>query len=330
VIPRQWFVTEHVREKFRCRSCETISQPPAPFHVIARGFAGPSLLAMILVEKYANHQPLNRQCEQYAREGIEISLSTMADHVGACAAVLMPLYELIKSHVFAGERVHGDDTTVPVFAKVKCRTGRLWTYVRDDQPFGGKDPPAAVFFYSADRTAVHPEQHLAGYAGILQADAYAGFNSLYRSDRKGGPITEAPCWAHGRRKLFELADIASKARDQKHPTISPIAFEAVRRIDAIFVAERSINGQPPDDRLAMRRRDIAPLVNDLFDWMRRERAKLSRHNEVAKAMDYILKRNDAFTGFLNDGRICLSNNAAERALRGIAMTDSFCTSFSSA
>jgi transposase len=206
-----------------------------------------------------------------------------------------------------------------VFATVQCRTGRLWTYVRDDQPFGGKDPPAAVFFYSADRTAVHPEQHLAGYAGILQADAYAGFNSLYRSDRKPGPITEAACWAHGRRKLFELADIASKARDQKHPTISPIAFEAVRRIDAIFVAERSINGQPPDGRLAMRRRDIAPLVNDLFDWMRRERAKLSRHNEVAKAMDYILKRNDAFTRFLNDGRICLSNNAAERALRGIAL-----------
>jgi transposase len=329
VIPRRWFVTEHVREKFSCRSCEKISQPPAPFHVIARGFAGPSLLAMILVEKYANHQPLNRQCEQYGREGIEISLSTMADHVGACAAVLMPLYQLIKNHVFAGQRIHGDDTTVPVLAKVKTRTGRLWTYVRDDQPFGGKDPPAAVFFYSADRTAIHPEQHLAGYTGILQADAYAGFSSLYRLDRKPGPITEAACWAHGRRKLFELADIASKARDQKHPTISPIAFEAVRRIDAIFAAERSINGQPPDDRLALRRREIAPLVHDLLDWMGRERAKLSRHNEVAKAMDYILKRIDAFTRFLDDGRICLSNNAAERALRGIAMTDSFCTSFSS-
>jgi transposase len=319
VIPRQWFVTEHVREKFSCRSCEKISQPPAPFHVIARGFAGPSLLAMILVEKYANHQPLNRQCEQYAREGIEISLSTMADHVGACAAVLMPLHELIKNHVFAGQRIHGDDTTVPVFAKVKTRTGRLWTYVRDDQPFGGKDPPAAVFFYSADRTAIHPEQHLAGYTGVLQADAYAGFNSLYRPDRKPGPITEAACWAHGRRKLFELADIASQARDQKRPTISPIAFEAVRRIDAIFAAERLINGQSSDDRLAVRRKAIAPLVHDLLDWMAQERAKLSRHNDVARAMDYILKRSDAFTRFLDDGRICLSNNAAERALRGIAL-----------
>src|SRR5215475_6898154 len=147
VVPRQWFVTEHVREKFSCRSCETITQPPAPFHAIARGFAGPSLLAMILVEKYANHQPLNRQSEQYAREGIELSVSTMADHVGACTATLMPLHELIKAHVFAAERVHGDDTTVPVLAKGKTRTGRIWTYVRDDRPFGGKAPAAAVFFY---------------------------------------------------------------------------------------------------------------------------------------------------------------------------------------
>src|SRR6202140_2846312 len=227
VVPRQWFVTEHVREKFTCRSCEKSSQPPAPFHVIARGFAGPSLLAMILVEKYANHQPLNRQSEQYAREGIELSVSTMADHVGACAAALMPLYELIKAHVFAAERIHGDDTTVPVLAKIKCRTGRLWTYVRDDQPFGGAAAPAAVFFYSPDRGGEHPERHLAGYAGILQADAYAGFNTVYKPERKPGPIIEAACWAHARRKFFELADIASKARGKTSAVISPIAFEPV-------------------------------------------------------------------------------------------------------
>ena len=289
VVPRQWFVTEHVREKFSCRSCEKISQPPAPFHAIARGFAGPSLLAMILVDKYANHQPLNRQSEQFAREGMP-SVSTMADHVGACAAALMPLYELIKSHVFAAERIHGDDTTVPVLAKVKTRTGRIWTYVRDDRPFGGKAPPAAVFFYSPDRAGIHPEQHLAGYSGILQADAYAGFNALYKADRKPGPITQAGCWAHARRKLFELADIASKARDQKPTTISPIAFQAVQKFDAIFMLERSINGLSPEQRVVARRRDIAPLVNDLIEWMKRERAKLSRHNEVAKAMDYMLKR----------------------------------------
>jgi transposase len=319
VVPRQWFVTEHVREKFSCRSCETITQPPAPFHAIARGFAGPSLLAMMLVEKYANHQPLNRQSEQYAREGIELSVSTMADHVGACAATLTPLCELIKAHVFAAERLHGDDTTVPVLAKVKTRTGRLWTYVRDDRPFGGKAAPAAVFFYSPDRAGIHPEQHLAGYAGILQADAYAGFNSLYAADRKPGPITEAGCWAHARRKFFELADIASKARDRTSAVISPIAFEAVQRMDAIFALERSINGHSPADRVTARRRDIAPLVNDFIDWMTRERGKLSRHNEVAKAMDYMLKRIAVFTRFLEDGRVCLSNNAAERELRGIAL-----------
>jgi transposase len=319
VVPRQWFVTEHVREKFSCRDCEKITQPPAPFHVIARGFAGPSLLAMILVEKYANHQPLNRQSEQYAREGIEISLSTMADHVGACAATLMPLYELIRAHVFAGKRIHGDETTVPVLAKVKTRTGRLWTYVRDDRPFGGPDPPAAVYFYSPDRAGIHPEQHLGGYSGILQADAYSGFNTVYKPDRKAGPILEAACWAHGRRYFFELADIASQARNQKRTTISPMAFEAVQKIDAIFEAERSVNGLSADARVAARRRVIAPLVKDLFDWMTRERAKLSRHNDVAKAMDYMLKRTEAFTRFLEDGRICLSNNAAERALRGIAL-----------
>jgi len=319
VVPRQWFVTEHVREKFSCRSCETITQPPAPFHAIARGFAGPSLLAMMLVEKYANHQPLNRQSDKFACEGIELSVSTMADHVGACAATLRPLYELIKVHVFAAERIHGDDTTVPVLAKGKTRTGRIWTYVRDDRPFGGQAPPAAVFFYSPDRAGIHPEQHLAGYSGILQADAYAGFNALYAPDRKGGPITEAGCWAHARRKLFELADIAAKARKGKPTTISPIAFEAVGKFDAIFALERSINGLSPEARVAARRKDIAPLVNDLIDWMKRERAKLSRHNEVAKAMDYMLERIDVFTRFLEDGRICLSNNAAERELRGIAL-----------
>jgi transposase len=318
VVPRQWFVTEHVREKFSCRTCEKIAQPPAPFHAIARGFAGPSLLATILVDKYCNHQPLNRQCEQFAREGIEFSLSTMADHVGACAAAVTPLYELIKSHVFAGARIHGDDTPVPVLAKVKTRTGRLWTYVRDDRPFGGPDPPAAVFFYSPDRAGLHPERHLAFYSGILQADAYSGFNALYDPGRKAGPILEAACWAHARRKFFELADVA-KARAGTKIVVSPIAFEAVKKIDAVFMAERSIDECSPDRRLALRQGEIAPLVHDLIDWMGRERAKLSRHNDLAKSMDYILKRVDAFTRFLDDGRICMSNNAAERALRGVAL-----------
>jgi transposase len=318
VIPRQWKVVQHVREKFTCRDCEGISQAPAPFHVLPRGFAGPSLLAMILFEKYGQHQPLNRQSERYGREGIDLSVSTLADQVGGCAMLLRPLYELIRTHVFAGDRVHGDETPVPVLAKHQCRKGRLWTYVRDDKPFAGSAPPAAVFFYSRDRTAEHPERHLAGYAGILQADAYAGFNRLYAADRRGGPITEASCWAHGRRKFFELADVAAKARGALS-VLAPLAVEAVKRIDAIFDIEREINGRSIDERVAVRHARVAPLVAQLEEWMRAQRGKLSRHSDVGKAMDYMLKRWDTFTRFLHDGRICLTNNAAERALRGIAL-----------
>ena len=309
VIPRQWKVIQTVREKFTCRSCETITQPPAPFHPIARGRAGPNLLATILDAKYAQHLPLNRQSEVYAREGIDLDVSTLADWIGACSALLSPLVSLIRAHVLAGGRIHGDDTTVPVLAKGKTIVGRLWVYVRDDRPFAGHAPPAAMFFYSPDRTGRHPNQHLAEYSGILQADAYAGFNDLYAPGRKPGPITEAACWAHGRRKLFELAEVGK----------APIAREAVRRIDAIFDAEREINGLMPEQREAARQSGIAPMVAALETWMRGERGRLSRHSDVARAMDYMLKRWPAFTRFLDDGRICLTNNAAERALRGIAV-----------
>jgi hypothetical protein len=264
---------------------------------------------MVLYGKYGNHQPLNRQSEGYAREGIDLDVSTLADWVGACTATLAPLIELIRRHVLAAERIHGDDTTVPVLAKSKTITGRLWTYVRDDRPFGGPAPPAAVFFYSRDRGGEHPKRHLASFAGILQADAYAGFGDLYERARSPGPITEAACWAHGRRKFFVLADVAK----------APIAIEAVRRIDAIFEIERALNGLGADERLTKRKELVAPLVTDLEAWMRIERARLSRHNEIARAIDYMLKRWPAFTRFLEDGQICLSNNAAERALRSIAV-----------
>jgi transposase len=309
IEPVKWKVIQTVRERFSCRSCETITQPPAPFHPIARGRAGPNLLAMILEAKFGQHQPLNRQSEAYAFQGVELSVSTIADWVGTCTANLVPLMALIDAHVLAAARLHGDDTTVPVLARGKTITGRVWTYVRDDRPWGGTDPPAAMFRYARDRTAEHPNRHLAGYAGILQADAYAGYNALYEAGRKPGPLTEAACWAHGRRKLFELAELQR----------APLAIEAVRRIDAIFDAERAINGLPAEERLAARRQHIAPLVTDLETWMKENRGKLSRHNSVAKAMDYMLTRWEAFTRFLNDGRICLTNNAAERALRGIAL-----------
>jgi transposase len=196
-IPRQWKVIQHVREKFTCRDCEKISQAPAPFHVIARGLVGPSLLAMILFEKFGQHQPLNRQAERYAREGVPLSLSTLADHVGAGCAVLEPLLRRMEAHVFAAERLHSDDTTVPVLAKGKTVTGRCWVYLRDDRPFGGTAPPAAMFYYSRDRTAEQPQAHLANYAGIFQADAYSGYNKLYEPDRQPGPILEAACRVGG-------------------------------------------------------------------------------------------------------------------------------------
>ena len=320
VIPRQWKVIQTVREKFSCRECEKITQPPAPFHVTPRGFAGPNLLAMILFEKFAQHQPLNRQSERYAREGIDLSLSTLADQVGTCTAALKPIHSLIEAHVLAAERLHGDDTTVPILAKGKTDTGRIWTYVRDDRPFGGLSPPAALFYASRDRRQEHPERHLKTFSGILQADAYGGYNPLFKVDRDPAPLRQALCWAHSRRKFFVLADIAANAkRGSKAAPISPMALEAVKRIDALFDVEREINGLAAEQRLERRRKDSQPLAEELHDWVQTERAKLSRSSPVAEAIDYMLKRWDGFTSFLVDGRICLTNNAAERALRGFAL-----------
>src|SRR6478735_3918785 len=322
-VPRQWKVIETVREKFTCRDCEKVSQAPGPYHVTPKGWAGANLLAMILFEKFGQHQPLNRQAERYAREGVPISLSTMADAVGASCVALDPLLRLVEAHVMAAERLHSDDTTVPVLAKGKTDTGRCWVYVRDDRPFGGQDPPAAMFYYSRDRAGEHAQAHLADYAGIFQADAFGGYNKLYETDRKPGPIVEAACWVHARRPFFQMADLAATARRRVQgktlAVISPLALEAVRRIDALFEIERSINGQSAERRRAVRQVLTAPLVADLESWLRQQRAKLSRGNDLAKAVDYMLKRWPAFTRFLDDGRICLSNNAAERALRGIAL-----------
>ncbi len=322
-VPRRWKVIETVREKFTCRDCEKISQAPAPFHVIARGWAGASLLAMILFEKFGQHQPLNRQAERYALEGVPISLSTLADAVGAGCAVLAPLLRLVEAHVMAAERLHGDDTTVPVLAKGKTDTGRCWVYVRDDKPFGGTSPAAAMFYYSRDRKGDHPRSHLAGYAGLFQADAFDGYRHLYLPDRSPGPILEAGCWVHARRPFFAMADLEENARRQatgkKTIVLSPIAIEVVRRIDALFDIERTINGKSAGERQAVRRERSKPLVDALEAYLHDQRAKLSRGHDLAKAIDYILKRWAAFTLFLDNGRVCLSNNAAERALRGIAL-----------
>jgi hypothetical protein len=290
--------------------------------VIPRAWAGPSLLAMIAFEKFGQHQPLNRQAERYTREGVPLSLSTLADQVGAVCTVMQPIFNRLEGHVFSGQRLHCDDTTVPVLAKGKTVTGRCWVYVHDDRPFKGSAPPAAVYYYSRDRRGEHPQRHMAQWAGILQADAYGGYEALFDPKRSPGPIHQAPCWAHGRRKLFELADIAEAARRRSHgktAIISPIALEAVKRIDVLFDIERDINGCTAAERLTTRQELSAPRVAELESWMREQRAKLSRHDPVAKALNYMLNRWTEFTGFLDDGRICLTNNAAERALRGLAL-----------
>jgi transposase len=323
VIPRQWKVVQTVREKFTCRDCEKISQPPAPFHATPRGWAGPNLLATILFEKFGQHQPLNRQADRYAKEGVDLSLSTLADQVGACTVALQPIHDLIRAHVLAAERLHGDDTTVPLLARGGTRTARLWTYVRDDRPFAGRAPPAALFYFSANREMVHPNRHLAGWSGTLQADAYGGYNDLYRADRHPAQVESALCWSHARRKFFELADIAGNVRKGKPAhEISPVAMEAVAKMDALFDIERAINGLPTEARLDARQNLSRPLVEELHDWFVTQQALMSKHNPVAKAIKYMFDKGDrwlAFTRFLDDGRLCLTNNAAERALRGIAL-----------
>ena len=281
VIPKSWKVIQHVREKFTCRDCEKISQAPAPFHVLARGWAGPSLLAMVLFEKFGQHQPLNRQAERYAKEGVPISLSTLADQVGGCTAALAPLFKRLEAYVLSAERLHGDDTTVPVLAKGKTDTGRIWVYVRDDKPFGGQAPPGAVFYYSRDRAGEHPQAHL----GQLQRNLpgrclWRLWQALRTRAATPGPILEAACWVHARRPFFVMADLAEnarrKAQGKKPAVISPLALETVRRIDALFEIERTINGQSAERRRAVRQELSAPLVADLQAWMREQRAKLSR------------------------------------------------------
>jgi transposase len=322
-IPRQWKVIETVREKFTCRDCEKVSQTPAPFHAIPRGWAGPSLLAMILYEKFGAHQPLNRLCERYALEGVPIPLSTMADAVGAACLALRPILTALERHVFSAERLHGDDTTVPVLAAGKTDIARCWVYVADDRPFGGTSPPAAMFYYSRDRSGEHPQAHLAKWSGIFQADAFSGYGKLYAPDRKPGAIQQAGCWSHARRPFFIHADLQEAARrrakSNKPVVVSPIALEVVLQIDSLFDIEREINGQSPEKRRAIRQDQSKPIVEALRIYLEEKRNDFPRTHDLHKAINYMLKRWTAFTLFLDDGRVCLSNNAAERALRGIAL-----------
>ena len=307
-IPASMKVIETVREKFSCRNCDRISQPPAPFHVTPRGMFGPQLLASILFEKFGQHQPLNRQRDRYALQGIELSLSTLADQVGACTAALRPLHMLIEAHVVAAKRLHADDTTVPVLAKLKTDTGRIWTYVRDDRPFGGPAPPAALFHYSRDRRGEHPQAHLAGYAGILQANAYGGYNALFRSDHLPAPLVRALCWAHVRRYFFELADVAATLKRRKTATsLSPLALEAVRRIDdgqldKVVLARDVVvtTDSPIDTRHLLAYWRLSPDGRMVFGGRRS-----LQHATVADAADYLATSLRAVLGLGRGGTLPL-------------------------
>jgi transposase len=300
-------VIRHVRPKLSCDACDRIVQAPAPSRPIDRGLAGPGLLAHVLVSKYADHAPLYRQSEIYAREGVDLDRSTLAGWVGATSELLSPLVGAVRKHVFAATKLHADDTPVPVLApgNGKTRTGRLWTYVRDDRPSGDKAAPAVWFAYSPDRKGEHPKEHLKLYKGALQADAYAGFQHLYED----GAIVEVACWAHARRKFHEI-HIAHR---------SPVTTEAIERIAALYAIEAEIRGRPPEVRKAVRQARARPLLDNMKTWLEAALAKLSRKSDTAAAIGYALSRWPALTRYVDDGHLEIDNNAAERALRVVAL-----------
>src|SRR5215470_14928257 len=300
-------VIRHVRPKLSCQKCERIVQAPAASRPIARGLAGPGLLAHVLVSKYADHLPLYRQCEIYERQGIELERSTLADWVGGSSALLDPLVEVLRRYVMAASKLHADDTRVPVLApgQGKTKTGRLWTYVRDDRPAGDQAAPAVWFAYSPDRGGEHPVQHLRTFRGALQADAYAGFNQLYEDGR----IREIACWAHVRRKFYDL--------EQAHA--SPLAREALERIAALYAIEEEARGQPPDERRQLRQTRARPLLQLLHEWFEVSLTKLSRKSDTTAAIRYALTLWPALTRYCDDGRLEIDNNAAERSLRAVTL-----------
>ena len=294
-------VIRHVRPKLSCDACDRIVQAPAPSRPIDRGLAGPGLLAHVLVSKYADHQPLYRQSEIYAREGVDLDRSTLAGWVGATSDLLKPLVDAVRDHVMSATKLHADDTPVPVLApgNGRTRTGRLWTYVRDDRPSGDTTAPAVWFAYSPDRKGENPRQHLKLYKGALQADAYAGFQHLYES----GTILEVACWAHARRKFHEI-HIA-------HP--SPTTTKAIERIAALYAIEAEIRGSTPEIRRTTRQARAKPLLDSMQIWLETTLATLSRKSDTAAAIRYALSRWPALVRYAGDGQLEIDNNAAERA-----------------
>ncbi|MGA8031236.1 MAG: IS66 family transposase [Casimicrobiaceae bacterium] len=310
-VPSHFKVIRHVRPKHACPTCQKIVQVEAPARPIARGLAGPGLLAHVLVSKYCDHLPLYRQSQMYAREGIDLDRSTLADWVGQSSALLSPLVEAINRHVLSGDKVHADDTPVPVLCPGRgtTRQGRLWTYVRDDRPAGLENPPAVWFAYSPDRKGAHPRRHLQHFRGILQADGYAGFDKLYNEAEPKHPIKEAACWAHVRRKFYDI----------QVATDSPVAGEALVRIGELYGIETEIRGQAAAVRQQIRKARAGPKLEALRQWLIATVTQLSKKSDLAGAIHYALARWKALTRYCDDGRVEIDNNAAERALRAVAL-----------
>ena len=315
-VPGRFQVIRHVRPKYACKACDAISQAPAPAMPTPRGRATPALLAHLLVSKYCDHLPLYRQSEIYARDGVDLDRSTLCDWVGQAAWLLQPIVDGIRRHVFAAQKIHGDDTPVPVLSPGlgRTKTGRIWVYVRDDRPFCGTAPPAAAYFYSPDRSGEHPAKHLASFTGFLQADAYAGFDALYRPRQTpagliaNAGITEVACWAHCRRKFHDFWGAKQSAA----------AKEAIDRIGAFYDIEAKARFAPTEERLAHRAKAVS-LVDDFFDWAGKTVRKISAKSDLAEAFNYTIKRREALSRFLADPRLEIDNNIAENALRGIAL-----------
>jgi transposase len=307
LVPARFKVIRTIRPKLSCTRCDRIVQEPAPHRPIARGSAGPDLLAHVVVSKYADHLPLYRQSEIYQRQGVELDRSTLADWVGGVNRTLEPLLDSLRNYALQATKLHADDVPVPVLApgNGKTKTGRLWTYVRDDRPSGSEQAPAVWFAYSADRKSEHPEKHLARFRGTLQADAFPGFNRLYE---KGG-VVEAACWAHVRRKFYDLFEAHA----------SPIAKEALDRIAALYGIEKEIRGRPPDERQQIRETRAAPLLDSMHAWFKQSLSKLSKKSDVTVAIHYALARWTQLLRYVHDGRLEIDNNAAERAVRDVAL-----------
>jgi len=306
-VPAYFRVIRHVRPRFACRRCEAVVQMPAPSLPIERGLPGPGLLAQVLVSKYLDHTPLYRQARIYARAGVDIDRGTMVGWVGKSAWLLQVLAERIAGHVFAAGAIHTDDTPLPVLAPGNGRTltGRVWIYLRDGRTSGDATPPAVVFFYSPDRKGARPAAHLKGFEGHLQADAYAGYDRIYA----GGKIVEVGCWAHARRKIYEVFE----------STKSPIAEAALEFIRDLYAIEARIRGGPPDERLAVRKAESVPILDRFHDWIVDRRAKLPPRGSLSLALGYALGQWAALIRFTTDGRLEIDNNRAENVLRGVAL-----------